>query len=96
MKLSFLPADLYLHEEENRYFTVSLRGKEIFRGRSGKKAIALFNELKKGFEEKFPAHDLSSEAKAEILQQTIGDELVKHNSLKTDQKKKPARSRTFG
>jgi hypothetical protein len=96
MKLSFLPAELYLREEENRYFTVSLQGNEIFRGRSGKKAITLFNELKKKFEEEFPSHELSPDAKAEILQRTIGDELVKHNSLKTEQRKKPARSRTFG
>lgn len=96
MKLSFLPADLLLRKEENGLFTVSLQGNEILRCRSGKKAIALFNDLKREFEEKFPPHALSPAAKAEILQRTIGDELVKHNSLKTEQKKKPARSRTFG
>ena len=96
MKLSFLPAELHLREEENRYFTVFLQGNEIFRGRSSKKAITLFNELKKKFEQQFPSHDLSPEEKAEILQRTIGDELVKHNSLKAEPRKKPARSRTFG
>ena len=95
MKLSFLPADLHLRKEENGHFTVSLRSNEIVRCRSGKKAIAVFNELKKDFEEKFPPHDLSSEEKAELLQHTIGDDLMKYNSLSPMQKKR-ARPRTFG
>ncbi len=97
MKLSFIPADLHLVTEQDGEFKVTLQGAEILRSRSSKKALSKFHELKKQLEPNFPTHDLSAEEKAEILQRLITDGLVKHNSLKPEQKKSAARgTRTFG
>ncbi len=65
--------------------------------RQARKALKKFNEVKKELEEKFPTHELSVEEKSELLQRSIIDSLVKHNSLKPERKKSAARStRTFG
>jgi hypothetical protein len=97
VKLSFIPADLHLSTDPDGQFKVILQGKEIFRSSSGTKALKKFNEVKKGLEEKFPAHDFSTEEKRELLRRSIGDSLVKHNSLRPERKKSAARStRTFG
>ena len=97
MKLSFVPADLHLSTEQDGQFKVTLQGTEIFRSSSSTKALRKFNEVKKELEEKFPTHDLSVEEKKELLQRSISDSLVKHNSLKPEKKKSAARStRTFG
>lgn len=97
VKLSFVPADLHLSTEQDGQFKVTLQGTEIFRSSSSTKALRKFNEVKKELEEKFPTHDLSVEEKKELLQRSISDSLVKHNSLKPEKKKSAARStRTFG
>ena len=97
MKLSFVPADLHLSTEQDGQFKVTLQGTEIFRSSFSTKALRKFNEVKKELEEKFPTHDLSVEEKKELLQRSISDSLVKHNSLKPEKKKSAARStRTFG
>ena|ERR1022692_3227986 len=98
VKLSFIPADLHLDTEANGQFKVTLQGTEIFRSTSSTKALKKFNEVKNELEEKFPTHDFSSaEEKQELLQRSIADSLVKHNSLRPEKKKSAARgTRTFG
>ncbi|HYL63751.1 MAG TPA: hypothetical protein VE077_14120 [Candidatus Methylomirabilis sp.] len=97
VKLSFIPADLHLDADQDGQFKVTLQGTEIFRSSSSTKALKKFNEVRKELEEKFPTHDLSVEEKSELLQRSIMDSLVKHNSLKPEEKKSAARStRTFG
>ena len=95
MKLSFLPADLHLRTEQDGKFSVTLQGTEIFRSSFSKKALAKFNELKKELEAQFPTHELSPEAKAEIMQRSIGESIVKYDSLNRAIKKR-AHFRTFG
>jgi hypothetical protein len=97
VKLSFIPADLHLTTEQDGQFTVSLQGTEVLRTTSSKKALSKFNEFKRELEVKFPTQDLSAEEKAKMLHHAIADWLVKHNSMKPEQKKSTARStRTFG
>jgi hypothetical protein len=97
VKLSFIPADLHLSTAEDGQFIVTLQGAEVFRSPHRKKALREFNSIKEALEEKFPKHDLSPEDRAQLLRQFIADGLVKHNSLKPEQKKNAARStRTFG
>ena len=95
MKLSFLPADLHLRTEQDGKFSVTLQGSEILRSFSSKKAVAKFNELKKELEAQFPTHELSPKEKAEIMQRSIGNWIVKYNSLNKIIKNR-ARPRTFG
>ena len=97
MKLSFIPADLHLNADPDGQFIVTLRGTEVIRSRSSKKALSKFNELKKELEGNFPTHELSPEETAELMQKSITDGMVKHNSMKPEQKKSAARgTRTFG
>ena len=97
MKLSFIPADLHLSDSEDGQFVVSIQGREVFRSPNRKKALAEFNALRKDLEARFPAHGIPPEERRELLQRFIGDALVKHNSLRPEQKKSAARStRTFG
>lgn len=94
MKLSFIPADLHLVSDDGE-FKVTLEGTEVFRSSSSTKAVKKFREIKKGLEERFPAHDLSDEEKKELLQRAIGDALVQHNSVRPE-RKAINRTRTFG
>ncbi|SRR5713101_5273119 len=97
MKLAFLPGQLFLTKSEHGDFTVTFTGQEILKTRSQKLAISKFNELRLEMEARYPARELTAEEKAEMLQKTIGDELVGHNSLGGRKKKSTARStRTFG
>src|SRR5689334_6366254 len=97
MKLSFVPADLHLIEDDGG-FVVTLQGSEVFRSRKGKKALDKFNSLKKELEEKFPSHKPSAEEIATLLQKSIADSLVGHNSWKPEERnrKKINSTRTFG
>jgi len=96
VKLSFLPADLHLSEQDGE-FVVSLQGKEIFRSTHSKKAVNKFNELKKELEDKFPQHKPSAEEIAEVLRKSIADSLVGHNSWRPEERNRKTRpTRTFG
>jgi hypothetical protein len=96
VKLSFIPADLHLSDTEDGQFVVSIQGREVFRSPNRRKALAEFNTLRVDLEARFPAHDISPEERRELLQRFIADALVKHNSLRPEQKKSAARStRTF-
>jgi hypothetical protein len=97
MKLSFLPADLHLGNDQEGHFIVSLQGNEILRTTSSQKALMKFNQLKKELEQRFPSHELSPEDAAEIMRKSIADSLVGHNSWRPEERKKKLSStRTFG
>src|SRR5256885_14216670 len=97
MKLSFIPADLHLLEEEGAFLT-TLQGSEVFRSPNRKKALAKFNSIKGDLVEKFPSHKPSSEEISELLQKSIADSLVGHNSWRPEERnrKKVNSTRTFG
>jgi hypothetical protein len=97
MKLSFLPADLHLINQDGE-FVVTLKGNEVFRSPHSKKAVAKFNMLKKELEERFPSQKPSPEEIAELLQKSIADSLVGHNSWGPEERnrKKINSTRTFG
>lgn len=97
MKLSFLPAQLYLDTAEGGYFRVTMGGEEILRTRSQRLARSTFDKLRREMEKRFPPHELSGAEKREALQRMLADGLVQHNSLGGRKKKTTAGStRTFG
>ena len=97
MKMSFLPGDLHLSQEENGEYVVSIAGSETHRGRSEKQAVSHFKQLRKEMEAKYPARKLTQEERQEMLKQAVGDALVGHNSLGGRKKKTSANgTRTFG
>lgn len=74
-----------------------MAGREILSTKSQRAAVAKFNSLRTELEERFPAHQLTAEEKAELLQREIKDSLVGHNSLGGRKKKTTAGgTRTFG
>ena len=97
MKLSFLPGALFLNRMEDGTYVVTVEGQEIVRTKSQRTAVAQFSKVRQEMEARFPARELTSEEKSEILQRLIGDSLVGHNSLGGRKKKTTAGStRTFG
>jgi hypothetical protein len=97
MNLSFLPADLHLTKTQDGFYVVTLQGQELHRSRSDKKALAKYNKVRRELEAQFPAHEMSPEKKAELLNKYIGESLVAHNSLRPlEKKKKISSTRTFG
>lgn len=97
MKLSFLPGALFLSRVDDGTYSVTVEGQEILRTKSQRTAVARFTALRQEMEARFPARELTSEEKKEILQKVIADSLVGHNSLGGRRKKTTAGStRTFG
>lgn len=97
MNLSFLPADLHLRKSERGFYVVAMSGQDILSTKSQRVALSKFNSLRTELEERFPAHQLTSEEKAELLKREIKDSLVGHNSLGGRKKKTTAGgTRTFG
>lgn len=97
MKLSFLPGALFLNRSDDGTYLLTVEGEEILRTKSQRAALAEFSKLRQEMETRFPARDLTPEEKKEILQRSIADSLVGHNSLGGRKKKTTAGStRTFG
>jgi hypothetical protein len=97
MKLSFLPGALFLSRTDDGTFLVTVEGQEVLRTKSQRTAVAQFSKLRQEMEARFPARELTAEEKREILQRSIADSLVGHNSLGGRKKKTTAGStRTFG
>ena len=99
MKLSFLPAELFLTEEEGSY-VIRLAGEKVLETKAEKKAIKKFNEIRTKLEETYPARKLTSEEKQAALQRLIGDRVYTEvrNSLKNPNRFKSSipKTRTFG
>ena len=94
MKLSFLPGDLYL-SNENGLYVVLLKGEEILRTQSQRVAVTRFNQLRQEMELQFPNRELTTEEKKGLLEKFIADSLVGDNSRR--EPRKPINStRTFG
>jgi hypothetical protein len=97
MKLSFIPGSLHLSKDSDGDYVLRISGAEIVRTRSQKVAVSRFNKLRAEMESRYPAHELTSEERAESLNRAIGDYLVGHNSLGGRKKKTTAGgTRTFG
>jgi hypothetical protein len=95
MKLSFVPGELYLTEEDGS-FCVSFKGNPVLTTKAKKKALDKYHAIRKELEASFPAPELTQDQKEEIRRQASLDSLLSHNSLRSQLRKKPARSRTFG
>lgn len=64
MMLSFLLGDLYLNEEQDGTYLVTMQGQELFVYPVEKKALAKFNELWRELEPHFPARMINTRGKA--------------------------------
>jgi hypothetical protein len=97
MKLSFMPAKLFLDSADDGTFQITVNGHEVFRSRSQRAAVAKFNSMRAEMEKQFPAGEMSEADRAEAFKRMLGDYLVGHNSLGGRKKKTTAGgTRTFG
>jgi hypothetical protein len=98
MKLSFLPGELYLNQEREGTYLVSMKGQEVLRTKVEKKALVKFNALRRELESHFPAHELTPEEKTAALGRSVMDyKLVQvRASTKPPKKDKIRGTRTFG
>lgn len=99
MKLSFIPAELFLTLEDKEY-VITLAGEEVLRTPFERNALKKFNSLRKELEETYPTPELTSEQKKEALKRLVGDRVYTEvrNSLKNPNRFKSGipKTRTFG
>lgn len=98
MKLSFLPGDLHLNQERDGTYLVIMRGQELLRTGTEKKALAKFNALRKELESQFPARELTPEERRAVLEKYLMDykAVQVRASTKPPKKEKIRGTRTFG
>ena len=95
MKLSFLPGELYLSQDEG-VFVITVNSTEVLRTRSQRRALDRFNELRREMEDKFPSRELTADEMREVLQRAIADSLVAPSSTRKKKRSTARGTRTFG
>ncbi len=98
MKLSFLPGNLHLSEEQDGTYLIVMQGEELFRTRIEKKALLRFNALRRELESQFPAHEPTAEERRAALEKYLMDykAIQVRASTKPPKKDKVKGTRTFG
>jgi hypothetical protein len=87
MNLSFLPGDLYLTQNPEGFFVVTLAGQKILSTKSERYALGKFRSLRAELEHRFPASEPTSDEKAALLRNEVTDSVVS-----VGEGKKPAAS----
>jgi hypothetical protein len=98
MKMSFLPGELELFEEDGS-FVVSIKGEILMRTRSQKAAVVKFNSVRRSLEETFPYRDRppTAEEMRALLASILNDAAIDATLRRPPKKRSTARSsRTFG
>jgi hypothetical protein len=87
MNLAFVPGDLYLTQNAEGFFVVTLAGQKILSTKSERYALSKFRCLRAELEQRFPAQEPTADEKAELLQHEVMDSI-----LSITEGKKPAAS----
>jgi len=96
MRLYFKPAELLLEQNADGDYILQIGGKALAAFKSEKKAVAEYARIRRELEAKLPPTELTPAERAALLEKYLADNLVIHNSLRDEPRRKPARSRTFG
>ena len=96
MRLAFPPAKLILEKAQDGKYRLELDGNLVATFTREKAAINEYNKIRCRLEAALPPAQLSDEEKRQLLQKSISESLVAHNSLRAEPRRKPAKSRTFG
>lgn len=91
MNLSFLPGDLHLTQNTKGLFIVTMAGREIVSTKSEPYALHKFHSLRIELEHRFPARELTTEDKAELLRNEISDSILRQH--RTGEKHSAVRAR---
>jgi hypothetical protein len=81
VKLSFVPGDLHL-SQENETYIVTHKNQEVIRTRSQRRAIDAFNKLRQEMQGQFPNQEATPEEMKASFQREIADSIVGHNSVR--------------
>jgi len=96
MKLSFLPGELELCDDQGE-FVIQVQRKEILRTRSKQTALSKFNVLRRSMEQQFPAREVTPEEKQELLKSIFNETMLADVGRRPPKKRSTARgTRTFG
>jgi len=85
MNLSFLPGDLYLTQNAEGFFVVTVAGREILSTKSRRSALGKFHALRAELKKKFPAQEQTPADKAEFLRREVNSSILE----KEPSQKKP-------
>jgi hypothetical protein len=96
MRLYFAKADLLLHKNEAGKYCLEQYGQLLETFESERQAVAKYKHIRAGLEVKMPPAEITDLERRAMLEQYLADNLVQHNSLREEPKRKPAKSRTFG
>jgi hypothetical protein len=96
MRLVFPPAKLILEKAQDGEYRLKLDGNLIATFTKEKAAVNEYNKIRRKLEAELPPAQISDEEKQQLLQKSISDSLVAHNSMRAEPRRKAAKSRTFG
>lgn len=77
MRLSFLPAEMHLFQDGDRYVITVGDSGEVYTSQNEKNAIRAFNKFRKDFEKQYPARELTKEQKHGALKRLAGDSVLR-------------------
>lgn len=96
MRLSFLPGDLHLTFDPDQGYVVRLGETVLLTTNIERHALGKFKAVRQQLETRFPPTEASSDDKRRAFLRELLDSQVKHNSLREEPRKRPAKTRTFG
>ena len=96
MKITFLPGQLELYEEQGEFF-VRVKNEVVMRTHRPRAALNHFNTLRKSMEAEFPHQPPTEEELKAILARVLNDSAISETLKRPPKKRSTARSsRTFG
>jgi hypothetical protein len=96
MRLYFKRAELLLECNAEGKFVLQMGNEVLGTFSAEKRAVSEYNRVRRDLESKMPPAELTDAERRELLDRYLADDLVKHNSLRAEIRKKPPKSRTFG
>jgi hypothetical protein len=96
MKLYFKHAELLLEKNPEGVYVLQMGAKVLGTFSREKQALDAFNRVRRDMESKMPPTEITDAERRQLLDRYLADNLVQHNSLRNEIRKKPSKSRTFG
>jgi hypothetical protein len=96
MRLYFKRAELLLEKNLEGVYVLQMEGKILGTFSGERKALDAYNRVRRDLESKMPPTETTDAQKRELLDRDTADNLLQHNSLRNEIRKKPSKSRTFG
>jgi hypothetical protein len=76
MNLSFVPGELYLRENAEGVFIVTVAGRKVLSTKSRRSALGRFHNLRAELEKKSPAQEPTAADKSELLRNEVSESIL--------------------